>query len=72
MEQPVLYWKPSIAVCGLDFYTGDLFKKWKGRLLSGTLRYEEVRLLHIEKDRVMHQQLIPDEGQAIRLYKIEC
>ncbi|MDB4584191.1 PQQ-dependent sugar dehydrogenase [Draconibacterium sp.] len=58
MEQPNLYWKPSIAVCGLDFYRGDLFKKWKNKLMVGALKYEEVRLLSIEKDRVMHQEVI--------------
>ncbi len=58
MEQPILYWRPSIAVCGLDFYRGDLFKKWKNKLLVGALKYEEVRLLDIEGDRVMHDEVI--------------
>jgi glucose/arabinose dehydrogenase len=58
MEQPNLYWRPSIAVCGLDFYRGDLFKKWKNKLLVGALKYEEVRLLDIEGDRVMHDEII--------------
>ncbi len=58
LEQPNLYWKPSIAVCGLDFYKGNLFKKWKNKLLVGALKYEEVRLLSIEGDRVMHQEVI--------------
>jgi aldose sugar dehydrogenase len=58
MEQPNLYWTPSIAVCGLDFYRGDLFKKWKNKLLVGALKYEEVRLLNIEGDRVMHDEVI--------------
>ena len=57
-EQPVLYWKPSTAVCGLDFYRGDLFKKWKNKLMVGALKYEEVRLLDIENDRVMHEEII--------------
>jgi aldose sugar dehydrogenase len=58
MEQPNFYWNPSIAVCGLDFYTGDLFEKWNNRLLVGALKYEEVRLLQIEEDRVVHEQII--------------
>ena len=58
MEQPNFYWKPSIAVCGLDFYRGELFEKWKNRLLVGALKYEEVRLLQIEEDRVVHEQVI--------------
>jgi glucose/arabinose dehydrogenase len=58
MEQPVLYWKPSIAVCGLDFYRGELFEKWKNKLMVGALKYEEVKLLHIENNRVIHEQTI--------------
>jgi aldose sugar dehydrogenase len=66
MEQPVFYWKPSIAVCGLDFYTGDLFGKWKNRLLAGALKYEEVRLLQIEADRVVHEQVILKGAGRVR------
>jgi aldose sugar dehydrogenase len=66
MEQPILYWKPSIAVCGLDFYRGDLFKKWNNRLLVGALRYEEVRLLQIEGDRVVHEQVILKGAGRVR------
>ncbi len=58
MEQPNFYWRPSIAVCGLDFYRGDLFKKWKNKLMVGALKYEEVRLLQIENDRVVHEEVI--------------
>lgn len=66
MEQPNLYWKPSIAVCGLDFYRGDLFKKWKNRLLVGALKYEEVRLLQIEKNRIIHEQVILKGAGRVR------
>ncbi len=66
MEQPILYWKPSIAVCGLDFYRGDLFKKWKNRLLVGALKYEEVRLLQIEDERVVHEQVILKGAGRVR------
>ena len=58
MEQPNYYWKPSIAVCGLDFYRGDLFPKWKNQLMAGGLRYEVVSLLNIEGDRIMHDEAI--------------
>ncbi len=58
MQQPILYWKPSIAVCGLDYYRGDLFKTWKNDLIVGALKYEEVRILSIENDRVMHEETI--------------
>ena len=66
MEQPVLFWKPSIAVCGIDFHRGGLFPKWRNRLLVGALKYEEVRLLTIEKDRVMHQETILKNAGRVR------
>lgn len=66
MEQPNLYWRPSIAVCGLDFYSGDLFGKWKNKLLVGALKYEEVRLLQIEGDKVVHQEVIVKNQGRVR------
>ena len=58
MTQPVFYWRPSTAVCGLDFYRGDQFPKWKNNLLVGSLKYEEVRLVQIEENRVVHEEII--------------
>jgi glucose/arabinose dehydrogenase len=66
MEVPVLFWRPSIAVCGIDFYTGNLFPKWENHLVVGALKYEEVRLLDIEDDRVIHQEIIFKDGGRVR------
>lgn len=66
MEQPISYWKPSIATCGLDFYDGDLFPKWKNRLLVGALKMEELQLLDIEKDRMMYRQTILKNAGRVR------
>ncbi len=48
MAQPISQWTPSIAVCGLDVYTGDLFPEWNGRLLAGSLAFESLRLIDVE------------------------
>ncbi len=58
MAQPRLYWKPSIAVCGIDFVQGDLFPLWSGHLLVGALKYEELRLLDITEGQVIHQEIL--------------
>ena len=58
IDAPSLYWKPSIAVCGIDFVRGDLFPRWRNQLLVGGLKFEEVRLLTIRGDRVLHQEII--------------
>jgi glucose/arabinose dehydrogenase len=66
MAQPILYWKPSIAVCGMDFYRGDLFKLWKNHLLVTALKYEEVRLLDIKDNRILHDEVILKNAGRVR------
>ncbi len=66
MEIPIIFWRPSIAACGLDFYDGDLFPKWKNHLIAGALKFEEVRLLDIEDNRIIHQEIILKEFGRVR------
>jgi glucose/arabinose dehydrogenase len=35
LAKPVIYWVPVIAPGNLMFYTGDLFKEWKGNMFIG-------------------------------------
>jgi glucose/arabinose dehydrogenase len=37
MEEPVTFYKPSIAISGMAFYTGGKFPMWKGNLFVGGL-----------------------------------
>jgi aldose sugar dehydrogenase len=37
MEEPVTFYKPSIAISGMVFYTGDKFPTWRGNLIVGGL-----------------------------------
>jgi aldose sugar dehydrogenase len=39
MEEPMIYWVPSIAPCGATFVTGDRYKAWKGDFLVTSLRF---------------------------------
>jgi glucose/arabinose dehydrogenase len=66
MEQPTYYYLPSIAICGMDFISGDLFKKWKHYQLNGVLKYEEVRLLDIKENRVLHDEVILKNARRVR------
>ncbi|MBV6642821.1 MAG: PQQ-dependent sugar dehydrogenase, partial [Cyclobacteriaceae bacterium] len=58
MEQPIWYWKPSIAVSGINFYKGDVFPKWENQLLVSALRFEEVQLLNVKDGKVIFQQTL--------------
>lgn len=37
LEQPFMYWIPSIAITGMSFYEGDAFPKWQGNALVGAM-----------------------------------
>ncbi len=52
MEQPVMYWDPSIAPSGLMIYQGDMFPAWKGDVFTGSLKFDYV------------SRLDPDAGYA--------
>lgn len=65
-EEPIYYWRPSIATCGLDFYQGDAFSKWQNQLLVGALVYEEIQLLTVTAERVMHSEVILKNAGRVR------
>ncbi len=50
MEQPVLYWKPSIAPSGFTFYNGDRYPGWKGSFISGALAGKGISRFRIGTD----------------------
>ncbi len=67
MEQPVYYWKPSIGTSGLAFYTGDLFKAWKGNLLAGGLSGGVLERLVMESGNVVAvEHIITQPQERIR------
>ncbi|MEM9682358.1 MAG: PQQ-dependent sugar dehydrogenase [Pseudomonadota bacterium] len=67
MEQPVIYWDPSIAPSGMAFYEGDEFPKWRGNLFVGALADTHLRRLELDGDRVVAQEpLLESLGERIR------
>ena len=70
MEQPWLYWDPSIAPSGMAFYTGTAFKDWEGDLLVGSLKFTHLRRIEIDngKPGKQHEYL---RDQAARIRDVE-
>lgn len=65
MRQPLHYWTPSIAVCGIDFYEGDAFPHWKHNLFAGGLASQELHRLVIEDNAVIQDEIIlKDQGRV--------
>lgn len=67
MEQPVVYWVPSIAPSGMAFYDGDRFPQWKGDLFVGALAERHLRRLELQGRSVVEQEvLLSDLDERIR------
>ena len=66
MEQPLHYWVPSIAPSGMAFYTAEAIPGWRGSLLVGALKAQQVARLELSADgKVVHEERIPI-GERVR------
>ncbi|WP_290690143.1 MULTISPECIES: PQQ-dependent sugar dehydrogenase [unclassified Haematobacter] len=72
MEQPVLFWDPSMAPSGYAIHTGEMFSDWEGDHFIGSLKFDyiarldpqngftEERLKSPETARVRAVEVAPD------------
>jgi glucose/arabinose dehydrogenase len=58
MQQPVMYWTPSISPSGMVFYTGDKIKKWRNNLFLANLSSRHLRRLVLKEGKVVHQEIL--------------
>jgi len=67
MEQPVMYWVPSIAPAGMTEYQGEVFPQWQGNLFIAALAGKSVRRLHLENNKVVEEEtMLADRKQRFR------
>ncbi len=74
VEQPHVYWVPSIAVSGMAFYTGDRFPAWRGNVFVGALRFGEIQTTgHLQRivfnasgEEMRREMLLTELKQRIR------
>ncbi len=65
MEQPLSYYVPSIAPCGMAFITGNRYGDWENSLLIGSLRFEYLERCIIEDNKVVgHERLLEGIGRV--------
>lgn len=56
MTQPVAYWVPSFAPCGMTFVTGKRYRNWEGDILMGSLRFHNLVRVKIKDGKVIHRE----------------
>jgi len=66
MAQPFYYWVPSIAPSGMAFSTSAIYKDWEGDLFVGSLRFEYLERLVIEKNQVVKREKVLDKIGRVR------
>jgi aldose sugar dehydrogenase len=74
IEQPIVYWVPSIAVAGMAIYTGDRFPAWKNNAFVGSMRTGEIpgtghleRIVFNDKtEEIRRETMLSELHQRIR------
>lgn len=67
MEQPLLYWTPSIGPAGMTLYDGVLFPQWQRSLFVAALAEESVRRVPMQAGAPGEQDILFTElGKRIR------
>lgn len=66
MDQPVVYYTPTIAPSGMSFYPGTKYPGWKNNLFLGGLGGQQLRRLEVEGAKVTHQEVVFNQFGRIR------
>ncbi|MEE4197809.1 MAG: PQQ-dependent sugar dehydrogenase [Bacteroidales bacterium] len=66
MEQPVIYWDPSIAPCGMTFVDSDRYPAWKNNILVGALRAQCLERIELDGHEVIAQERLLEGIGRIR------
>ncbi len=65
MEQPIHFWRPSIAPCGSLIVTSDKYPSWNGNLLVGALAKMHIARVELDgTDYVGEEKLLQDIGRV--------
>lgn len=69
MEQPFYYWVPSIAPSGMAFSSSGVYRKWKGDLFVGSLKFKYLERLVIKRGKIVKREKILNDIGRVRNVK---
>jgi glucose/arabinose dehydrogenase len=65
VQNPVRYWVPSIAPCGMTQVTSDKYAGWKGNLLVGALAFQHIARVDLNNTQFKSEEkLLQDIGRV--------
>ena len=66
MEQPIVYYTPTIAPSGIAFYAGSKYPAWKNNLFVAALAGQQLRRLETSGRKVVHQEVVFEQFGRVR------
>jgi glucose/arabinose dehydrogenase len=66
MEQPIVYYTPTIAPGGMTFYSGTRYPQWKNHLFLSAMAGQHLRRLEIANDKVTSQEVLFSQFGRVR------
>ncbi|RLQ23512.1 PQQ-dependent sugar dehydrogenase [Seongchinamella sediminis] len=68
MEQPLIYYTPSLATGGIDFYTRETYPDWQDSLLVSSMKMTRINRLEVAADGSIGREtrLLGNLGMRIR------
>jgi aldose sugar dehydrogenase len=64
LEQPVMFWDPSIAPSGLMFHSGALVPAWTGDVFTGSLKFDYIARLDPDNGYAEERLSSPETGRV--------
>lgn len=66
MEQPVTYYVPSIATCGMTLVTSDRYPAWKGDILIGALAKMHINRVNMDGTSASSKEIMLQDIGRVR------
>lgn len=66
MDQPITYWVPSIAPCGMEVIESDKYGDWNGDLLVGSLKFRYLVRCEMEGEEITGQEILLENIGRVR------
>ncbi|MEM9934212.1 MAG: PQQ-dependent sugar dehydrogenase [Bacteroidota bacterium] len=70
MEQPLDYYVPSIAPCGMAFLTSDKYPDLENSLLVGSLKYEYCELIKFDGEKIVGREKLLEGVGRVRNVRV--
>lgn len=70
MEQPVTYYVPSIAPCGMTFVNSTRYPGWENNILLGSLSFKYLERVELDGNKVVHHEKLLENIGRVRNVKV--